>query len=170
MLRGREVNDINQLRQQGLSLNQISRLTGFDPKTIRKYLREPGVPHYGPRAPRPTKLGPFKPYIDQRLQLGVWNAVVLLKEIQERGYDGGYTPLKDYLRPLRQAAYAVAVRRFETPPGKQAQVDWGHVGEVVLEPWERERGKGTGKGGAGREGGQALRLCHDAGLQSCPVC
>ena len=23
---------------------------------------------------------------------------------------------------------ATAVRRFETPPGKQAQVDWGHLG------------------------------------------
>ena len=25
---------------------------------------------------------------------------------------------------------AVAVRRFETPPGKQAQVDWGHLGSL----------------------------------------
>jgi transposase len=27
----------------------------------------------------------------------------------------------------------VAVRRFETPPGKQAQVDWGHLGSLTEE-------------------------------------
>src|ERR1700747_2329091 len=26
---------------------------------------------------------------------------------------------------------SVAVRRFETPPGKQAQVDWGHLGSIT---------------------------------------
>lgn len=132
MLRGRDVKELEELKRQGLSLSQISRLSGYDPKTIRKYLRAPGVPQYGPRAPRPTKLDPFRTYIDQRLQQGVWNAAVLLTEIKERGYAGGYTQLKDYLRPLRRAAYTVAVRRFETPPGHQAQVDWGHVGEVVF--------------------------------------
>jgi transposase len=36
--------------------------------------------------------------------------------------------LKDWLQPQRAAGMATAVRRFETPPGKQAQVDWGHLG------------------------------------------
>jgi len=31
----------------------------------------------------------------------------------ERGYGGGYTILTDYLRPQREAARQVAVRRFE---------------------------------------------------------
>ena len=26
----------------------------------------------------------------------------------------------------------MAVRRFETPPGKQAQVDWAHVGALTV--------------------------------------
>ena len=55
----------------------------------------------------------------------MWNAVVLLAELKARGYSGGYTILKDYLRPLRREASTVAVRRFETPPGQQAQLDWG---------------------------------------------
>jgi hypothetical protein len=38
--------------------------------------------------------------------------------------------VKDYLRPQRHAAWAVAVRRFETPPGHQAQVDWGQLGAL----------------------------------------
>jgi transposase len=29
------------------------------------------------------------------------------------------------------------VRRFETPPGKQAQVDWGHLGSIDMDGQER---------------------------------
>src|SRR5207245_6857274 len=32
----------------------------------------------------------------------------------------------------------VAVRRFETPPGKQAQVDWGHLGTLEMEGQEQK--------------------------------
>jgi transposase len=124
------VNDILQLKRQGLSISQIAAFTGFSRRTVRKYLAQPSTPRYPPRAPRPTKLDPFKPFLHERLQAGLWNAVVLLAQLQERGYEGGYTILTDYLRPLRQQALTVAVRRFETPPGHQAQVDWGHLGHL----------------------------------------
>jgi len=58
----------------------------------------------------------------------VWNAQVLLRELRQQGYQGGYTILKDWLQPQQTAGKATAVRRFETPPGQQAQVDWGHLG------------------------------------------
>lgn len=132
MLRGNDVSDIHEFKRQGLSLQQISALTGFDRKTIRKYLRQPIRPRYGPRPPRLTKLDPYSDYIEQRLRAGVWNAVVLMRELTERGYTGGYTAIKDYIRPKRREAQAVAVRRFETPPGHQAQVDWGHLGHIDM--------------------------------------
>jgi transposase len=125
MLRGGDVNDIHEFKRQGLSISQISSLTGFDRKTIRKYLSETATPRYtpryGPRPPRGSKLNSFKPYIRERLAAGVWNARVLLRELTERGYTGKYTVLTDYLRPLRKEAVSVAVRRFETPPGHQDQ-------------------------------------------------
>jgi hypothetical protein len=62
----------------------------------------------------------------------------LLRELRERSYTGGYTLLTDWLRPQREAARTVAVRRFETPPGKQAQVDWGHLGTVEMNGEERK--------------------------------
>jgi transposase len=132
LLRGGEVSEIKELKRLGMSIQAIGGLTGHDRKTIRKYLgSEPGTtPRYGPRAPRPSKLDPFKPYLEERRQAGVWNAVVLLRELRERGYSGGYTIVKDYLQPHREAAHQVAVRRFETAPGVQAQVDWGHLGYV----------------------------------------
>lgn len=135
LLRGEDVNDITQFKRQGLSISQIQSLTGYDRKTIRKYLEEPHLPQYGPRTkspPRKSLLAPHQPYIEERLKAGVWNAVVLHRELRERGYLGGYTLIKDFLRPRRQEANRVATRRFETPPGQQAQVDWGILGEVLL--------------------------------------
>jgi transposase len=124
------VHNLQELKRQGLSITQIAAVTGFNRRTIRNSLADPVAPRYGPRAPRPTKLDPFHPYLTQRLAAGVWNAKVLLREITERGYTGGYTALKDYLQPRRREAAVLAVRRFETPPGHQAQMDWGHLGAV----------------------------------------
>jgi transposase len=133
------VQDFGELKRQGLSIRAISRLTGYCRKTVRKYLIQPdSVPVYGPREKQPGKLEAFKPYVEERTRAGVWNARVLLRELRERGYCGGYTLLTDWLRPQRESARMVAVRRFETPPGKQAQVDWGHLGTLEINGEERK--------------------------------
>ena len=135
-----EVHDIEEMKRQGLSIQAISNMTGFDRKTVRKYLIRPdGLPIYGPRPPQPSKLDPFKPYLEERLRAGVWNGQVLLRELRQLGYPGGYTILKDWLEPQRSAATVVAVRRFETPPGKQGQADWGHLGWLGEGEGEDER-------------------------------
>lgn len=129
MLRGKDVHDLEEMKQMGLSVTAISQLTGYDRKTIRKYLLEPRTaPEYGRRATTDSKLDEYKPYLEDRLGKGVWNAQVLLREIRGLGYQGGYTILKDWVQPQRTVAQAAVVRRFETPPGKQAQADWGHLG------------------------------------------
>lgn len=56
VLRGKDVNDIIELRRQGLSQRDISSVTGFDPKTIRKYLKDPKAPQSAPRPKRPSLL------------------------------------------------------------------------------------------------------------------
>jgi len=139
VLRGRDVQDFEELKRQGLSIRAISRLTGYCRKTVRKYLVQPDtVPVYGPRSKQPGRLEPFKPYLEERMRAGVWNARVLLRELREHGYSGGYTLVTDWLRPQRESAHTVAVRRFETPPGKQAQVDWGHLGTLDINGEERK--------------------------------
>jgi len=139
VLRGRDVDDVVELKRQGLSIRAISRMTGYDRKTISRYLAEPGNrPVYGPRAPAESKLEPFKVYLKERLRAGVWNGAVLLRELRERNYSGGYTILKDWLHPQRKQAASMAVQRFETPPGKQAQVDWGHLGSLSEDGRERQ--------------------------------
>ncbi len=110
MLRGRDVEELNELHRQGMTIQAISELTGWDRKTIRKYLQQPGrVPEYGPRPRLASKLDPFKPYLEERLRAGVWNA---------RG--GGYsTGTMGNFQPeltqkvLRDSCYLkVRVRRF----------------------------------------------------------
>jgi len=129
------------MKQMGLSVSAISELTGYDRKTVRKYLLEPeGVPSYVARAPAPSRLDRHKPYLQDRLADGVRNAQVLLREIRALGYDGSYTILKDWLHPQRSAANAAAVRRFQTPPGKQAQVNCEISTRDNLESPVMERG------------------------------
>ena len=49
---------------------------------------------------------------------------MLLREIRERGYDGGISILKDWLAKERPAPVVPEIKRFETEPGYQAQIDW----------------------------------------------
>jgi transposase len=76
---------------------------------------------------RPSKLDPFRAYIRQRLRDAAPRrlpATVLLREIRERGYEGGVSILKDWLASERPTPTTPEIRRFETEPGYQAQIDW----------------------------------------------
>ena len=55
MLRGKDVQELKELQRQGMSIQAISKLTGWDRKTIRKYMQAAGiVPEYGPRQAQPS--------------------------------------------------------------------------------------------------------------------
>ena len=71
--------EINQLKRDGLSILAISNLTGYDRKTIRKYLLEPTArPEYPPRAKPAGKLEPFKAYLGER-----WNPLLAASSTQD---------------------------------------------------------------------------------------
>ena len=58
MLRGRDVQELMEMKREGLSTQAISKLTGYDRKTVRKYLLKPETaPRYGPRLKRPEQAG-----------------------------------------------------------------------------------------------------------------
>jgi transposase len=65
----------------------------------------------------------------KRLKEGTTNCVVLLEEIQAMGYEGQSTILREFISPYRAKPNKQSSIRFETPPGKQAQMDWGELGE-----------------------------------------
>ena len=120
--------EIRVLHRRGMSIRAISRELKISRKTVRKYLREPELaPVYRTRVPRPSKLDPFKPYMKTRIAEAAPRrlpATVYLRELRERGYDGGITILKTWLRDAYPKQPTPEIIRFETPPGRQAQVDW----------------------------------------------
>jgi transposase len=116
------------LHRQGLSVTAIARESGVDRKTVRRCI-ERGLepPVYGPRAPRPRMLDPFRGYLRERVQAypGLSGAR-LLRELRELGYEGGYTAVTDFLREVRPPETRPFEVRFETGPGEQGQVDFAH--------------------------------------------
>lgn len=119
--------EVVRLREvEGLGVRAIARRLGLSRNTVRKYLRDPRVPSYGPRPKPPSKLAPFEAWLHRRTTVdGVWNSVRLLRELRERGYTGGRTILKEYLKPLRPPKAPAVVVRYEVRPGEEAQVDFG---------------------------------------------
>lgn len=119
--------EIRVLARQGHSIKAIARELGVSRNTVRKYLRgESYLPAYRSRTPRPTKLDPFTDYLRERVAAAHprWiPATVLLREIQERGYEGGISQLKVFLAPFKKRE-AEPVVRFETDAGQQMQADF----------------------------------------------
>jgi transposase len=126
MLTQEQAVEIRVMARRGEGVRSIAKQLGCSRNTVRRYLRDEEARRYGPRAPRPCKLDAFKTYLHERVQQAKprWiPATVLLREIEERGYDGGLTQLKTWLAPLKKVEPEPVVR-FETPPGKQMQADF----------------------------------------------
>lgn len=126
MLRKEGYAVIKALKKRGVYHTDIAAELGVHPKTVSRALKRDGPPA-GKRGRRGSKLDPYKTQVDQLLADGVWNAVVILREIQAAGYDGGSTILREYIGPKRALRAGRATVRFETDPGRQMQSDWGEI-------------------------------------------
>jgi len=107
----------------GKSAYAIGKELKLSKNTVRKYLDMPGSPQS--KVIRDSKLDSFKPMLHELMNQGIFNCVVLLEKIQGAGFEGGISILKEYIHPFRPAKALPAARRFETPTGHQAQMDWG---------------------------------------------
>src|SRR4051812_29476733 len=125
MIRSRTVHKIRELHSQGRSIHAIAREVGLARNTVRKYLR--GTPLPASRPPHPSKLDPFKEQIKHWVKEDrLFNCIVMLERLRSQGYTGGHTIIKDYVRGLRPPrAGHHPIRRYETKPGEQMQIDWG---------------------------------------------
>ena len=112
---------IHELRHQGLSISAIARQTGLARKTVRKYLKQ-GLqgPRYGPRAPRPQLLDPYRAYLRERVERIA--ARVCVRCGREPPVQGGRTC--EVCRQKRRAADAIGTgtRPVRTPESGIAPV------------------------------------------------
>src|ERR1700739_2330053 len=130
MVGGEAALEIRVLHRHGKGIREIARETGSSRNTVRRYLRDESAARDKPRPLRVTKLDLSRDYAVERLTSAApeWiPASVLLRELRERGYTGGYTMLKALVAALRPKEAAAPIVRFETGPGEQMQVDWAVI-------------------------------------------
>lgn len=116
------------LRREGLKVSEIAERLGKSERTIYHYLEE--APRIRKKRTYESKLDDFKSFIDSVLEEDPkYNRVILFERIQCLGYTGGITILREYAAQKSNQIITQAVVRFETEPGKQAQVDWKIIGK-----------------------------------------
>ena len=131
------MHEAQRLKQQGKKIRQIAEVLGKSERMIHYYLSEPSRSRK--KRNYPSKLDPFKPYINTILEDDPsFNREVLLRNLRKQKYTGGITILRDYAAKKALEVTRKAVIRFETEPGYQAQVDWKVLGKrLVNGSWKK---------------------------------
>ena len=124
---------IRELHAQGFSITDISDKTGYDRKTVKKYLNLTTIPEPKQRAKKASMLDQYKDHIIKKLNEAPFTASRLFREIQEMGFKGKCTIVRDFVRKVRPETGVQAVYRYETKPGVQAQVDWSEFGKADID-------------------------------------
>ena len=118
---------------EGLSKAAISRRLGIDRRTAVRWAalddqgsREGESVSYGPRLAAGSILDAYQEIIGmRRLVYPELSAVRLFHEVRAAGYEGGCDVVRRYVGKVRPRPPTEPVVRFETPPGRQGQVDFG---------------------------------------------
>jgi transposase len=108
----------------------VRRVLGTLPPRVHRPRSAPG--------PRPTRLDPFKEFIDAQLaSYPRLCASRLFDMLQGRGYAGSLRTLRKHVARVRPVPKKEAFLRLSTLPGEQSQVDWAYVGKVAVPGGER---------------------------------
>ncbi len=121
--------DVQVRARRGEARRKIARELGLDRKTVRRILAQERPQPYCRTKPRGSILEPYRAFLVRRVEEVDYNAHRLFLELTAQGYPGTYETIKRAVRPLRaeRDRLAEATMRFETAPGRQAQVDWATV-------------------------------------------
>lgn len=124
--------EIIRLNHLGWSDRQIAQHLRIDRVTVKKYRQNPDR-QYKRVARRSSKLDPYLHLVDQWLdQNPQVKATVVLQRLRSKGFTGQITIVRDLLRKIRgPQKQPTAYIRFESEPGQQMQIDWGHFGTLT---------------------------------------
>jgi transposase len=128
---------VNDLRDQGLSIRAIAYRLGLHRRTIRRALRTQRPP-VRTSATRASIIDPHRGWLLARLQQYPELSVVrLCSQLKEHGYTGGYSTVKQCVAELRPRLKPAHLT-LSFAPGECAQVDWGYWGGLDV-PGGRRR-------------------------------
>lgn len=132
MIDKRTIFEIHRLKNEGYNDAGIARRLGINRRSVKKYLQNPEQVIL-PREKRASKLDPYRDVIDELLdEQPTVKGSVVYQRLVEAGFSGKVTIVRDYLQKLRgPLKNRQAFIRFESEPGEQMQVDWGHFGSLA---------------------------------------
>jgi transposase len=105
---------VREAHQRGLTHRAIAKEFGLSRKTIRRFLRATEFPEL-PARRRRTGLEPYREYLEKRWAEGCHNASLLCRELQQKGYDGQRSRVKEFLQPWRSQAPKSTSRNRKLP-------------------------------------------------------
>ena len=112
---------VGALHRERRSVSDIVRQTGFDRRTIAKWIRADALPQRNAAAPKTTSPVYFEEYLSRRWSEGCLRGRRLLQEIKARGYTGSFSNLEQLLVKWRNPKRKVA--RPALPAPRSAPVD-----------------------------------------------
>ena len=124
------------LHERGWGTKRIASELGVSRNTVRRYLRAGGYLPYGGEGGRTRMLTPYDEWLCEQLRRHRGNADVVRQELKRvHGVEVSLRTVERAVAGERQrlAAEGVATVRFETPPGKQIQGDFGQTTVVIGE-------------------------------------
>ena len=139
MIDKQTVFEIHRLKNDKLSNRKIAEKLKIDRETVKKYLDKPQIVVKS-RKTKTSILDEFKDYINEILsEDSTVSAVVIYQKLQDIGYSGKTTIIRDYLRAIRgKKKHRKAYIRFESKPGEQMQIDWGSFGTISYNETNRK--------------------------------
>jgi len=128
-----EVAAMLRLKALGWGVRRIARELGCSHMTVRRYLAAGGWTAYQ-KPERPRMLDGLEGWLAERFRQHRGNADVVRQELaREHGLVVSLRTVERAVAPLRCSlqAEARATVRFETPPGRQLQIDFGETRVVI---------------------------------------
>ena len=130
MLRREDAMEIMVLKRQGLSRRKIAQRLGIHRKTVGRYLARGGEHKPYDTNSRESLLVPYRERILAWLKDDDYSAVWMHERLVAQGYRGSLRTVQRFVRREGKKLSRKAYLRFETEPGRQAQVDFGELAIV----------------------------------------